>query len=51
MSSVNGQVMAKINEVAIIHLDLNSYKKERVFLYITLIGYYDIILRILWITA
>jgi hypothetical protein len=51
MFSINSQVMAKINKVVIIHLDLNSYKKRRVFLYIVLIGYYNIILRIPWITA
>jgi hypothetical protein len=49
--SINGQVIAEINKVAIIHLDLNSYKEGRVFLYIALIGYYNIILRIPWITA
>jgi hypothetical protein len=47
MSSVDGQVIAKINKVAIIHLDLNGYKKRRVFLYIALISYYNIILKML----
>ena len=36
--------MAIINEVIAVNLDLNSYKKEKVFLYISLIGHYDIIL-------
>jgi hypothetical protein len=38
--------MAIINKVITIELNLNSYKKERVFLYISLIKYYDIILDI-----
>jgi hypothetical protein len=51
MSDINSWVTAKINKVTIVHLDLDSYKKERVFLYITLISHYNIILRMLWITA
>jgi hypothetical protein len=51
VSGVDSQVTAEINKVAIVYLDLDSYKEERVFLYIILIGYYDIILRMLWITA
>jgi hypothetical protein len=47
MFNINSQVTAEINKVIIIYLDLNSYKEERVFLYITLIGYYNIILRML----
>jgi hypothetical protein len=45
VSNINGWVMAEINEVAIIHLDLDGYKKGRVFLYIAPIGHYNIILR------
>jgi hypothetical protein len=45
--SINSQITAEINKVVIIYLDLDSYKKERVFLYIALINYYNIILRIL----
>jgi hypothetical protein len=30
--------MAKINKVIIIHLNLNNYKKKRVFLYIIAVG-------------
>jgi hypothetical protein len=51
VSSVNSQVTAEINEVTIVHLDLNGYKKGRVFLYIAPISHYNIILRMLWITA
>jgi hypothetical protein len=47
MSDINGQVIAEINKVIIVHLDLNSYKKRRVFLYIALIGHYNIILGML----
>jgi hypothetical protein len=36
--------MAIINEVIAINLNLDSYKKEKVFLYILLIGHYNIIL-------
>jgi hypothetical protein len=43
--------MAKINKVAIVYLNLNSYKEGKVFLYIILIGHYNIILGILWIMA
>ena len=36
--------MAIINEVIAVNLDLDSYREEKVFLYISLIGHYDIIL-------
>jgi hypothetical protein len=36
--------MAIIDEVIAINLDLNSYKEEKVFLYISLIRHYNIIL-------
>jgi hypothetical protein len=38
--------MAIINKVITINLDLNSYREEKVFLYMSLIGYYNIILSI-----
>jgi hypothetical protein len=44
VSGIDGRVTAKINKVAIIHLDLDGYKEGRVFLYIAPIGHYDIIL-------
>jgi hypothetical protein len=47
MFGVNGQVTAEINKVVIVYLDLDSYKERRVFLYITLISYYNIILKML----
>jgi hypothetical protein len=36
--------MAIINEVIAVNLDLDSYREEKVFLYVLLIGYYNIIL-------
>jgi hypothetical protein len=36
--------MAIIDEVIAINLDLDSYREEKVFLYISLIRYYNIIL-------
>jgi hypothetical protein len=36
--------MAIIDEVIAINLNLNSYKEEKVFLYISLIRHYNIIL-------
>jgi hypothetical protein len=36
--------MAIIDEVIAVNLDLNSYREEKVFLYILLIGHYNIIL-------
>jgi hypothetical protein len=49
--NIDGRVTAEINEVAIVHLDLDGYKEERVFLYIALISHYNMILGMLWITA
>jgi hypothetical protein len=36
--------MAIIDEVIAINLNLDSYREEKVFLYMSLIGYYNIIL-------
>jgi hypothetical protein len=36
--------MAIIDEVIAVNLNLNGYREEKVFLYISLIGYYNIIL-------
>lgn len=51
VSGVDGYVTAEINEVVVVHLDLDGYREERVFLYVALIGYYDMILGMPWITA
>lgn len=48
---VDSCVIAKINEVIVVYLDLDGYKEERVFLYMAPISYYDMILGMLWITA
>jgi hypothetical protein len=36
--------MAIIDEVIAVNLDLDSYREEKVFLYMSLIRYYNIIL-------
>jgi hypothetical protein len=36
--------MAIIDEVIAINLDLDNYREEKVFLYMSLIGHYNIIL-------
>jgi hypothetical protein len=36
--------MAIIDEVIAVNLNLDGYRKEKVFLYVSLIRYYDIIL-------
>jgi hypothetical protein len=43
---INRKLIAIIDEVIAVNLDLNSYREEKVFLYILLIGYYNIILGI-----
>ena len=37
--------MAIINEVIAVNLDLNSHREEKVFLYMSSIGHYNIILN------
>jgi hypothetical protein len=39
--------MAIIDEVIVINLNLDGYREEKVFLYMSLIGHYNIILGIL----
>jgi hypothetical protein len=43
--SIDEKLTAIINEVIAVNLDLNSHREEKVFLYISLIGYYDMILN------
>jgi hypothetical protein len=38
--------MAITDEVIAVNLDLDGYREEKVFLYVSLIRYYDIILGI-----
>jgi hypothetical protein len=44
ISGVNGWVITKINKVAVVRLDLDSYRERRVFLYVAPTGHYDMIL-------
>jgi hypothetical protein len=43
--------MDKTDEVIAVEINLDSYKQEKVFLYITLISDYNIILGMPWIRA
>ena len=45
--SVDKKLTAVINEVIAVNLDLDSYREEKVFLYMSLIGHYDMILSML----
>jgi hypothetical protein len=38
--------MAIIDEVIAVNLDLDGYREEKMFLYVSLIGHYNIILGI-----
>ena len=51
VSGVDGHITAEINEVAVVRLDLDGYREERVFLYVAPIGHYDMILGMPWVTA
>ena len=51
VSGVDGHVTAEINEVAVVRLDLDGYREERVFLYVAPIGHYDMILGLPWVTG
>jgi hypothetical protein len=42
--NINKKLTAIIDEVIAVNLDLNSHKEEKVFLYMSLIGHYDMIL-------
>ena len=44
--SIDRKLTAVTDEVIAVNLDLNSHREEKVFLYISLIGHYDIILNI-----
>jgi hypothetical protein len=41
---VDRKLTAVIDEVVAVELDLDSYREERVFLYVLLIGHYNMIL-------
>ena len=44
VTGVDKKLTAIIDEVIAVNLDLDSYKEEKVFLYMSLIGHYDMIL-------
>ena len=44
VTGINKKLTAITDEVIAVNLDLNSYRKEKVFLYMSLIGHYDMIL-------
>ena len=44
---VDKKLTAVTDEVIAVNLDLNSHKEEKVFLYMSLIGHYDMILSML----
>ena len=47
----DGKVSASVDELAVVELDLEGHRESRVFMYITPIGHYDMILGMPWITA
>jgi hypothetical protein len=47
ITGIDRKLIAIIDKVIVIELDLDRYKEERVFLYILSISYYNIILGIL----
>jgi hypothetical protein len=51
VTGVDGKLTAVTDEVAAIELDLDGHKEERVFLYVSPIGHYDMILGMPWIRA
>jgi len=44
VTSVDGKLTAVIDEVIAVNLDLDGHREEKVFLYVSLIGHYDMIL-------
>ncbi|KAI1004395.1 hypothetical protein K3495_g3815 [Podosphaera aphanis] len=47
----DGEIASSVGEVAVVGIDLDGHRKSRVFLYISPIGHYDVILRMPWITS
>ena len=45
--SIDRKLTAVTDEVIAVNLDLDSHREEKVFLYMSLIGYYDMILSML----
>ena len=48
---IDGKLTAVTDEVIAVNLDLDSHREEKVFLYMSSIGHYNIILGISWIRA
>ena len=44
VTGVDGKLTAVTDEVIAVNLDLDSHREEKVFLYMSLIGHYDMIL-------
>jgi hypothetical protein len=51
VSGVDGNVTDTVDEVVAVRLDLDGHREERVFMYLTRIGGYDMILGLPWISA
>jgi hypothetical protein len=51
VSGVDGSATDTVDEVVAVQLDLDGHREERVFMYLTRIGEYDMILGLPWISA
>lgn len=51
ITAFDGKVSSIIDEIAVVTLDLDGHREERVFMYVTPIGDYNMILGMPWITA
>jgi hypothetical protein len=51
VTGVDGKLTAVTDEVVAIELDLDGHEEERVFLYVSPIGHYDMILGMPWVVA
>ena len=48
---MDGKLTAVTDEVVAVELDLDGHREERAFLYVSLIGHYDMILGMPWVRA
>jgi predicted aspartyl protease len=51
VTGVDGKLTAVTDEVVAVELDLDGHREERVFLYVSPIGHYDMILGMPWVRA
>lgn len=51
ITGFDGKFSSSIDEIAVVSLDLDGYREERVFLYVAPISDYNMILGMPWITA